>query len=137
MLLEMSSLGKLLQLLGRRVDQLHGTLRRAIPNLIRSDAAEGTEFVYPAVDAAEREEHSSFDHSIGTDSGLTKAAANEISEGLYLRRYSVAEKIAYMMSLIRTWPKSPISSATENAVSYSHSVTVTVTVILNESLTNC
>ena len=89
MLLEMSSLGKLLQLLGRRVDQLHGTLRRAIPNLIRSDAAEGTEFVYPAVDAAEREEHSSFDHSIGTDRGLTKAAANEISEGLYLRRYSV------------------------------------------------
>ena len=46
---------------------------------------------YPAVDAAEREEHNSFDHSIGTDSGLTETAGNEFSEGLVSSRRNVLD----------------------------------------------
>ena len=50
---------------------------------------------YPAVDVAELEEHNSFDHSIGTDSGLAETVGNEFSEGLVsARRNSVAEKFA-------------------------------------------
>jgi len=56
-----------------------------------SDVAEGSEMVYPAVEDAQRDEDHSFDHSIGADIGLTKAAGNEFSEDLVLtRRNSVA-----------------------------------------------
>jgi Tudor domain len=98
-------------------EHLPGEGRIEFNATLLSDVDEGTEMVYPAVDSAEREEHNLFDHSIGTDSGLTEAAGNEISEGFVSRRYSVAEKIAYMANLMRTRPKSPTSLATENAVS--------------------
>jgi hypothetical protein len=115
-------------------EHLPGEGRIEVNVTLLSDVAEDTEMLYPAVDSADREEHNSFDHSIGTDSGLTEAAGNYFSEGLVSRRYSVAEKIALMVNLMSTRPKSPTSLATENAVSSSH---MTLTVILNESLTNC
>ena len=81
-----------------------------------SDAPEGVEFVNPPVDAAEPEEHNSFDHSIGTDSGLAESAGNDYSEGSS-RRNSVADKIAYMESLIYAKLNSPTSPTPDIVVS--------------------
>ena len=64
---------------------------------------------YPAVDAAEREEHNSFDHSVGTDSGLTGAAGNEFSEGLVSSESSEADLIAGMANSIRARTNCPAS----------------------------
>jgi hypothetical protein len=82
---------------------------------LHSDAAEGTEIV-SAVGAAEPEEHSSFDHSIGTDSGLAESAGNDYSDGTS-RRNSVAEKIAIMESLINARSNSPTSPIPDVVVS--------------------
>jgi Tudor domain len=82
------------------------------------DADEGAEIVYPAVDAAEGEEHNSFDHSIGTDSGLAESAGNDFSEGLVSsRRNSVTKIIAKMESLIQARSNSPTSPTPDIVVS--------------------
>jgi len=66
---------------------------------LHSDATEGTEMVDTAVDAAERKERNSLDHSV--DWPLW-SVGNEFPEGLVSsERNSVAEKIALKESLIQ------------------------------------